>query len=246
MRLDLDQEAKLRRMVAGGFTLAGIAEHLGCTIHKAKLLVHEYGLRKQALPRGPRHKPNDFQLREVPLSDPVRAGCRPRPLPRGAEAPFPRADTMTWHVLFTDSRCEQETAHEIQADLGFPAFCPTEKHKRFRHGRKTIIESALFARYIFVAFDAEDNWPALLEVEGVCDVLRNDGKPSPVPDAIVPKLMRMQQNGLFDHTRAPNPFPPKSSVEIDDDGPFAGLIAEVRGSDRPTDAMCCCATSGGK
>ena len=70
MRLDLDQEAKLRRMVAGGFTLAGIAEHLGCTIHKAKLLVHEYGLRKNGAPRGPRHKPNDFQLREVPLSDP--------------------------------------------------------------------------------------------------------------------------------------------------------------------------------
>ncbi len=69
MRLDLDQEAKLRRMVAGGFTLAGIAGHLGITHHQAKLMVQWYDLRKKAPPRGPRHKPNDFQLRDLPLSD---------------------------------------------------------------------------------------------------------------------------------------------------------------------------------
>ncbi len=70
MRLDIDQEAKLRRMVAGGFTLAGIAGRLGISPHQAKLMVQWYGLRKKSPPRGPRHKPNDFQLREVPLSDP--------------------------------------------------------------------------------------------------------------------------------------------------------------------------------
>ncbi len=140
-----------------------------------------------------------------------------------------------WHVAFTDSHCEQECADEIQADTGFPAFCPTERHKRFRHGRKTIIESALFPRYLFARFDAEDNWPALLEVDGVCDVLRNNGTPSPVPDAIVPKLQRMQQLGLFDHTKAPNPFPPGSKVMLDDDGPFSELCARVlkaRSNDR--------------
>ena len=66
MRLDLDQEAKLRRMVAGGFTLAGIAEHLHCTIHKAKLLVHEYGLRKKGAPRE-RRRTRDVELRDVPI-----------------------------------------------------------------------------------------------------------------------------------------------------------------------------------
>ncbi len=134
---------------------------------------------------------------------------------------------MNWHVCFTDSRCEQETAHDIQADAGFEAYCPTEKHKRFHRGHKTIVESALFPRYIFACFDAEDNWPALLEVDGVCDVLRNNGQPSPVPDAIVPKLQRMQQLGLFDHTKAPNPFPPGTAVVLDDDGPFAELIGKV-------------------
>ncbi len=136
--------------------------------------------------------------------------------------------TQRWHVAFTDSRCEQEACNDIQADTGFEAYTPIELCKTFRHGRKAIVARALFPRYLFCRFSPEDNWPALLDVDGVCDVLRNNGNPSPVPDGIVPKLMRMQQNGLFDHTRAPNPFPPKSTVEIDDDGPFAGLIAEVR------------------
>ncbi len=135
--------------------------------------------------------------------------------------------TQRWHVAFTDSRCEQEACNDIQADTGFEAYTPIELCKTFRHGRKAIIARALFPRYLF-ARTAEDNWPKLLEVEGVCDVLRNNGTASAVPDAIIDKLKRCQAHGLFDHTRAPNPFPPKSKVEIDDDGPFAGLIAEVR------------------
>ncbi len=140
---------------------------------------------------------------------------------------------MRWHVCFTDSRCEQEACNDI-IELGFPAYSPTERHKRFRHGRKTIVESALFPRYLF-ARTTEDNWPVLLEVDGICDVLRNNGTASAVPDAIIDKLKRCQAHGLFDHTRAPNPFPPGSRVELDDDGPFASLIAQVlrvRSADR--------------
>ena len=141
-----------------------------------------------------------------------------------------------WHVCVTDSRAERETVEDIHAlNTGFQAYCPTQRHKRFMRGHKVICESALFPRYIFVAFDPEDNWPALLEVDGVCDVLRNNGTPSPVPDGVVAKLKRMQQHGLFDFTQAPNPFPPGSRVLLDADGAFSELLAivrRVRSSDR--------------
>ncbi len=143
--------------------------------------------------------------------------------------------TAQWHVAYCDARCEQETARDIQADTGFPAYCPTERHKRFRRGVKTIVESALFPRYLFVCFDADGRWPAILEVDGVCDVLRNNGHPSPVPDAIVPKLKRMEHMGLFDYTKAPNPYPPNSWARTDEDGPFADVlvkICRVRSGDR--------------
>ncbi len=136
---------------------------------------------------------------------------------------------MKWHVCFTSARAERETCEDIH-DIGFEAFCPTERHKRFRHGQKIIYEAALFPRYLFARFsaDEDDNWPKILEIDGVCDILRNNGSPSPVPEPIVPKLKRMQQLGLFDHTKAPNPFPPGSRVELDEDGPFASLLAEVK------------------
>ena len=138
--------------------------------------------------------------------------------------------TQCWHVAFTDSRCEQETAEDIHDELGYETFCPTQKHKKFnRNGLKVIQETALFPRYLFTLFDAEDpHWTEILECDGVCDILRNNGQPSPVPCGLTEKLMRMQKLELFDYTKAPNPFPPLSKVELDDDGPFAGLIAEVR------------------
>ena len=133
-----------------------------------------------------------------------------------------------WHVAFTDSRAEQDTCAEIR-DIGFDAFTPMERHKRFTRGRKTIVETALFPRYLFARFDSDDpHWAAILEIDGVCDVLSNQGQPSPLPEQIVPKLKRMEQMGLLDHTKAPNPFPPGSEVMLDDDGPFAELCAVVR------------------
>jgi transcription antitermination factor NusG len=125
---------------------------------------------------------------------------------------------------------------EISSCSNFEAFQARRASIRFRNGKKTIIESALFPGYLFALFDAEDpHWAAILDLDGVRDVLSNNGKPSPVPAGLTEKLQRMQTLGLFDHTRAPNPFPPGSMVITDDDGPFGELIGKVirvRTSDR--------------
>lgn len=136
--------------------------------------------------------------------------------------------TQAWHIAFTNARAEQDACADI-VELGFQAYCPMERHKRFRHGNKIIVETALFPRYLFCRFDADDpHWNEIREIDGIGGILCNQNKPSPVPNGLTEKLMRMQKNGLFDFTQAPNPFPPKSKVELDDDGPFAGLTAEVR------------------
>jgi len=135
--------------------------------------------------------------------------------------------THRWHIAFVDSRCEQETCADIR-DVGFDAFTPMERHKRFTRGRKVYFEQALFPRYLFARFDSNDaHWNSIREIDGVCDILCNDGKPSPVPVGLTEKLQHMQTLGLFDHTKAPMPFPPGTSVVLDDDGPFADLIGKV-------------------
>lgn len=143
--------------------------------------------------------------------------------------------THRWHIAFTDSRAEQDSCAEIR-DIGFDAFTPMERHKRFTRGRKVYYEQALFPRYLFALFDSDDaHWNSIREIDGVCDILCNDGKPSPVPIGLTEKLMRMQEHGLFDYTQAPNPFPPGTLARTDDDGPFADLIvriSRVRTADR--------------
>ena len=121
--------------------------------------------------------------------------------------------------------------------IGFQAYCPMERHKRFTAmAARSIVETALFPRYLFCRFDADEpHWNEIREIDGIGGILCNENKPSPVPDGLTEKLMRMQRLGLFDHTKAPNPFPPGSQVMLDDDGPFAELIAKVlrvRSSDR--------------
>jgi transcription antitermination factor NusG len=135
--------------------------------------------------------------------------------------------TGRWHVAVTEVRRERESAGEI-AKLGFPTFAPMERRKRFVRGRRVYYERALFPRYIFARFNADDpHWNTIRDVDGICDILCNNGKPCPVPVGLTEKLQRMQKLGLFDHTKAPQPFPPGSIVALDDDGPFAELVGKV-------------------
>ena len=147
----------------------------------------------------------------------------------------PSETSPRWHIAFTESRLEQETCGEVAA-LGFPSFCPTERHKRFRNGRRHLIDLPLFPCYIFARFDAADpRWAEIQSIDGVHGVLSNNGIPSPVPVGLTEKLQRMQTLGLFDHTKAPNPFPPGTQVALDSDGPFAdfiGKVLRVRTADR--------------
>jgi transcriptional antiterminator RfaH len=132
-----------------------------------------------------------------------------------------------WFVAFCDSRCEREACDEIK-EIGFPAYCPMERHKRYIRGKRTIVERPLFPCYLFAQFDYMDaRWNAIREIDGIRDVLCNQGKPVALPLAVVEKLQRMQRLGLFDHTKRPMPFPPGTRVMLDDDGPFAELIGKV-------------------
>jgi transcriptional antiterminator RfaH len=140
-----------------------------------------------------------------------------------------------WFVAFCDSRCERESCEEIE-EIGFPAYVPTERHKRFIRGKRTYVEKPLFPCYLFAKFNCEDaHWNAIRELDGIRDILCNQGKPVAVPVGLTEKLQRMQRLGLFDHTKRPMPFPPGTRVMLDDDGPFAefiGKVMRVRTADR--------------
>jgi transcriptional antiterminator RfaH len=142
---------------------------------------------------------------------------------------------MRWHVAFIEGGKEQKSCAEIQ-ELGFEAFVPMQRHRRWLRGHWTYPETALFPSYLFAKFDSsEPHWNEIRSAKGVLDVLCNQGKPLAVPAGMTEKLQRMQLLGLFDYTKAPNPFPPGTMVMLDDDGPFAefiGKVINVRSGDR--------------
>ena len=132
-----------------------------------------------------------------------------------------------WHIAFTSARAEQDACADINA-IGFQAYCPMERHKRFRHGIKIIVETALFPRYLFARFDADEpHWNEIREVDGIGGILCNQNNPSPVPAGLTEKLMRMQRLGLFDSYQGAKSVPARiARLMLDDDGPFAELIAQ--------------------
>lgn len=133
---------------------------------------------------------------------------------------------MRWHVCFCDSRRERDACNDIIA-LGFQAYAPMEKLKRWRRGHRQIVQQPLFPRYIFVEFDANSaGWNEIRYIDGVWDILENNGIPSPLPEGLVGMLMRQERIGLFDHTQRP-PLPAGTVVQLDETGPFAEFIGKV-------------------
>ncbi len=137
------------------------------------------------------------------------------------------ASSLHWFVIWTTPRAEANAIEEIER-LGFKAYCPLEKCRRFRRNRREIFTRPLFPRYAFVQFDPHEPWSEICHADGVVDLLRNDNIPMRVPDGFVENLQHLQQLGLFDHTKLPAPFPIGSSVMLDASGPFAELIGKVK------------------
>lgn len=162
------------------------------------------------------------------MTDSSDCAGAPAPLvPRAAAPPAARA----WHVVRTNVNCENRARKGIEA-LRFPVYMPVE-HKWIRHMRKRErVARPLFARYLFVHFDAaREHWYPIRLTHGVEKLLTGNGHvPACVPDAWIEDFRRAEAAGVFDRTRAGAAFARGAKVTIED-GPFAGLIGEVLRAD---------------
>lgn len=144
------------------------------------------------------------------------------PLPVQRQAP----NGPRWHVVRTNIKCEWRAKMGIGA-LGFPIFLPTERRRAIRRRRRTVIESPLFGRYLFVEFDARaDEWSAIRLVDGVEAILCNNDVPVPVPAFVIDALMLGVRLGMFDKTKSPGDLVIGQSAEVTE-GPYMNLIAEI-------------------
>jgi transcriptional antiterminator NusG len=124
-----------------------------------------------------------------------------------------------WHVLYTEPGLELVVRSEIGA-LGFEAYVPTYRAEIISCGRKRRTRRPAFTRYVFVRFDREnDEWGCIASAKGVLYPL---GDPSPISDAEVNEIKRLESIGFYDEVSGG-----RARILVGDivrviDGPFEG------------------------
>lgn len=134
-----------------------------------------------------------------------------------------------WFVAMVEPRAEAKVGKGIRDELGLETYCPVERLKDRKRGRKVIqVIRPLIPGYVFVAFNPlRDEWQAIEHVDGVVDLLCNDDIPSRIPTAWVEATQRAEAYGVFDRTKtAPNGFKIGDKVKVGE-GPFAGHMALI-------------------
>ena len=137
-----------------------------------------------------------------------------------------------WFVLFCNAQAMTWRGgcfalEEGVREQGYQTYTPVERrYIRHQRRRREIVRSVL-GPYVFVRFDREsDDWPQLLNVDGVHEILQNQDVPVRVKDDDIDKLKRAESAGVFDYVAVKSPFKINDKVQICE-GAWSGLMAKV-------------------
>ena len=115
-----------------------------------------------------------------------------------------------WHAIYSTPNGEGRACLGIEA-AGYKAFYPVER-LRYRLHRQTeatgIFIKSLFPRYLFAQFDAGRDHGAILEIDGVHEVLRQGNSILRVPEMAIEAMRHAQEVGMFDRSRRGSAFVP--------------------------------------
>jgi transcriptional antiterminator RfaH len=93
-----------------------------------------------------------------------------------------------WHVVYTQYRAETRAVEQLRHQ-GFETYFPRCSKIRRHARREDVVRTALFPRYLFVAFDVEfDRWRAVNGTIGVNHLICHGEQPMALPDDVVPRL----------------------------------------------------------
>ncbi|MGE6699428.1 transcription termination/antitermination protein NusG [Hyphomonas sp. NPDC076900] len=131
------------------------------------------------------------------------------------------AERGYWYAVQTLSAQESVAITHLNRQK-YRTFCPMISRK-VRHARKTSIRhKPLFPGYVFVQLDpSRDNWHSVNGTYGVSRLIAFDGRPSPVPAAVMNALLAFSDAPL-----PPDDIPCGARVRIDS-GAFDTWVGEI-------------------
>jgi transcriptional antiterminator RfaH len=141
-----------------------------------------------------------------------------------------------WYVVRTHPRAEDKAAAHLERQ-GFQTYLPRYL-KRRRHARRLeIVPSALFPRYLFVAFDkATQRWRSIQSTFGVAQLVCHGEEPATVGSEIVDALRAREDERGYIRLSPVKRFVPGDKVRIVD-GVFSaalGLFESMTDKERVT------------
>ena len=135
----------------------------------------------------------------------------------------------TWHLVCCLSGRERRAADDIAHDLAFETFCPQLHRIKLVRGVRARVVTTLFQGYAFARFDRDrDDWGRIQTVDGVMGIYKHENVPVAVPEAEVRTFQRAEAAGVFDLTSSAANFRQGDEVEIEQRGPFHGLVARIK------------------
>ncbi|MDX1490587.1 MAG: transcription/translation regulatory transformer protein RfaH [Pseudohongiellaceae bacterium] len=101
--------------------------------------------------------------------------------------------TPQWYLL----QCKTQQVQRAQSHLdnqGFEFYCPLHPQRKVLRGKVQTVHTPLFPGYLFIRLDDTSNWRSLSATRGVTKLVSFNGKPHPVPDALIEGLrQRLEQ-----------------------------------------------------
>ncbi len=144
---------------------------------------------------------------------------------------------MRWYVVHVYSGFENKVAETIKeqaekkklADKIEEVLVPVEEVIEVKNGEKVALQRKFFPGYVLVKMELTDEaWHLIRDTPKVSDFLGSKGRPSPVSQAEVDRIVKQVKEGV-DRPKATISFEIGESVRVCD-GPFTsftGLVEEV-------------------
>lgn len=125
-----------------------------------------------------------------------------------------------WYLIYTKPRQENLAQENLQRQ-GYETYLPRVYQVRRRSGRYVKTIEAFFPRYLFIKLDTEsDNWAPIRSTLGVSKMVRFDGIPAVVPDALIDALRKNEDDDGIQSLKQNNLVRGDKVTIID--GPLAG------------------------
>ena len=142
---------------------------------------------------------------------------------------------MHWYLIHSKPRQEQRALLNLEQQ-GYSCYLPTLATEKLRRGALTVVQEALFARYLFIRLSTAQSgqsWAPIRSTQGVCRLVTFGYEPAKINAELI-EALRAQDDIQI---KTPERLFSKGEIVQIKDGAFAGLQAIYQMDDGERRAM---------